>query len=396
MSKKSNWQVMQGVDERDNTRYRDVYEDQQLERSKIQQKQSPVSRTILAVIMTVLVAALAWVMLSVGQMAFSSLKGMSKSGLVTGSESSTEKMVKPAEGTQSQDYPYLAEILSSVSGYDYKVIVNPETGELGSETYDEPSDVPESAIPSWYKDSESKTSSTDASATDGGAVKRGSAVASEGLAYYMRPVLWKVLADLTISLVFFLMIYQVLMRNLASQNLMSDTTDINQYQNDQHIALPEEVMRKFDFFPDAGAHSNVQVSSMISHVALSNKGINPTKLSVRADKDIKDEDGDIIYLKGEVLTDEDGNVKTKTVPMFDKGFMEDLFTASGALKDKSVRKYYDATKIPYNPGNKDREKQKGYDTVADLINGDWTIPSYEMTTPAGAYVVDTAPVNTMV
>lgn len=396
MPKKSNWQVMQGQDEHDNTRYRDVYEDQQLERSKIQQKQSPVSRVVLAVVMTVLVAALAWVLLSVGQMAFSSLKGMSSSGPAIGSESSTEQTVKPAEGIQSQDYPYLAEIINPASGYDYKVIVNPDTGELGSETYDEPSDVPESAIPSWYKDSESQTSSTGAAATDGGAAKRGSAVPGSGLSYYMRPVMWKVLADLTISLVFFLMIYQVLMRNLAAQNLMSDTTDINQYQNDQHIALPEEVMRKFDFFPDAGAHSNVSVSSMISHVALSNKGIKPTKLSVRADKDIKDEDGDIIYLKGEVLTDDDGNVKTKTVPMFDKGFMEDLFTASGALKDKSIRKYYDATKIPYNPGNKDREKQKGYDTVADLINNDWTIPSYETTTPAGAYVVDTAPVNTMV
>ena len=55
---------------------------------------------------------------------------------------------------------------------------------------------------------------------------------------------------------------------------------------------------------------------------------------------------------------------------------------------------YDTTKVPYNPGNENRDKLKGYDTVADLINGDWEFPPYEPQRPAGAYLVDTAPVNT--
>lgn len=82
--------------------------------------------------------------------------------------------------------------------------------------------------------------------------------------------------------------------------------------------------------------------------------------------------------------------------MIDEGFMDDLFTASGAPKSKSVRLYYDARKIPYNAKNEDREKQKDCDTVADLINKDWELPDYEPQRPGGAYLVDTAPVNTMV
>ena len=45
---------------------------------------------------------------------------------------------------------------------------------------------------------------------------------------------------------------------------------------------------------------------------------------------------------------------------------------------------------------KNRDKLKGYDTVADLINNEWEFPYYEPQRPAGAYIVDTAPVNTMV
>ena len=63
---------------------------------------------------------------------------------------------------------------------------------------------------------------------------------------------------------------------------------------------------------------------------------------------------------------------------------------------ESLRKWYDATKIPYNPGNQNRDKLKDYDTVADLINNEWEFPYYETQRPAGAYIVDTAPVNTMV
>lgn len=205
----------------------------------------------------------------------------------------------------------------------------------------------------------------------------------------------KFFGSLLISGGLFAIMYQFLKKNLDAQNLLNDTSDINQYENDQHIALPEEVQRKFDWFPDVGAHSPVQVSSMISHMMLNNKGLNPVLLAERAKKDMYDEDGDIEYYKGEILLDDEGNEKTKKVPMIDMDFGEALFEASGNPKD--IRKFYDTTKIPYNPGGADRSKQAGeWDTVAEMINNEWKFPLYEPQRPAGAYIVDTEPVNTMV
>ena len=174
--------------------------------------------------------------------------------------------------------------------------------------------------------------------------------------------------------------------------MLSDTSDINQYKNDQHVALPEEVQRNYDWFPDAGAHSAVQVSSMISHMAILNKGLKNVDLAERAKSDIVNEDGTIEYYKGEILKDENGNPITKSVPMIDEEFMEDLFEASGAPKVKEVRHRYDTTKIPYNPDGSNRDKLGKFNTVADLINEDWEFPVYEPQRPGGAYIVDTAPV----
>jgi len=215
------------------------------------------------------------------------------------------------------------------------------------------------------------------------------------LDYFTNFTVGKLFGSLVTGVLVYAILYTVLKRNLDAQNLLSDTSDINQYENDQHIALPEEIQRKFDWFPDVGAHSPVQVSSMVSHMMLNNKGLNPVMIAERAKKDILDENGDIEYYKGEILLDDDGNSKTKKLPMIDMEFGDALFEASGNPKD--IRKYYDTTKIPYNPGGKDRTKQGGsYDTVAEMINNSWMLPEYEPQRPAGAYIVDTEPVNTMV
>lgn len=218
-----------------------------------------------------------------------------------------------------------------------------------------------------------------------------------GMTYY---VLHFSFARFMIALViaggFFGIMYAVLKRGLEAQNAMNETSDINQYPNDQHIALPEEIQRKFDYFPDVGATSSVTFSSMISHTALSNKGLKPIKFARRVPEDIRDDDGDIVLYKGEILRDEDGNALFEEKEPIDIAFMEALYDASGVPKKGELRKYYDPRLIPYNPGNKDRDKLKGYETVADLINGDWEYPEYEPQRAAGAYLVDTAPVNTMV
>jgi len=191
-----------------------------------------------------------------------------------------------------------------------------------------------------------------------------------------------------------------LMASWRSKHSMIDATDINSYENDQFIMLPQEMQRTFDWFPDTGAHSSVQVSSMISHMMLDRKGLKKIDVTQRHRKDVT-EDGRVVHYKGEPVVDADGQVVTAKLPLIDEKFGQDLFTASGIPVDqKEIRVPVDVRKIEYNPvddtkNRKDRDKQP-YDTVAELINNDWEFPEYEVQRPAGAYLVDTAPVNTMV
>lgn len=190
------------------------------------------------------------------------------------------------------------------------------------------------------------------------------------------------------------------MATWRSKNSMVDSTDINSYENDQHIMMPEEMQRMYDWFPDTGAHSSVQVSSMLSHMMLDKKGLKRIDVAQRHKKDVK-EDGALVAYKGEVVTDEEGYTVTAKMPLIDEKFGQELFTASGIpVSEKEIRTPVDVRKIEYNPidesgSRKDRDKLP-YDTVADLINNDWEFPEYEVQRPAGAYIVDTAPVNTMV
>ena len=221
--------------------------------------------------------------------------------------------------------------------------------------------------------------------------------------FNMAPNVSKVLISFAVAGIVFGLLYMVLERNLAAQNALSDTSDINQYHNDQHVALPEEIMQNYDYAPDVGAHTSVSVSGILGHVAIQKKGLKNVEVAERYDKDVKDEHGTILYYKNEIKEDENGNPITKSLPIIDMDFMDALYEASLediGKGDEDVRMYYDMTKVPYNPGNKNRDKlinkEKPYETVADLINADWEFPLYEPTRPAGAYIVDTAPVNTMV
>ena len=227
---------------------------------------------------------------------------------------------------------------------------------------------------------------------------------SLGFGHYLRPDPIKFLIVLVGTGIAFTISDVVFRRRIDAENASRNGADINQYKNDQHIAVPLELMTKFDFFPDVGATSDVVFSSMISHVALMNKGIKTVQVAKRATKDILDEDGEVALYKGEILRDDDGNPIMEEKPMFDIDFMESLFDASGLPRNKKLRIYYDPTQIKYNVGNENREKLKpkkgskyeAYNTVADLINDDWQLPIYEPQRPGGAYLVDTAPVNTMV
>src|SRR5699024_5495702 len=98
----------------------------------------------------------------------------------------------------------------------------------------------------------------------------------------------KFLVSLSVGFSIFGLLYLWLMRNRDAQNLLHDTSDINQHQGDQYITPPDELIRKFEWFPDVGGHSSVQPSSMISHVMMEKKGLKSVKVARRASEDVLD------------------------------------------------------------------------------------------------------------
>lgn len=305
--KLSAWDQLRNRDSSQTTQYRDVYEDQQLDRTSLGHKRSMKSRVVADIAMTIFFFFIFWVVFSI-----------------------IEAIQAQMTGTYEAPETFFADAVVAVYAHF-----------IGMFTFR------------------------------------------------------KFFFDLVFSGVFFGVMYLILYRSLQVQNEDEEVSDINNYPNDQHIALPEELQYKFDWFPDVGATSDIQFSSMISHMALSNKGLKTVQVAKRATEDILDEDGEIILHKGEIMRDEDGNAIMEEKPLVDKDFMHALFDASGLPNEKRLRKFYDTTQIPYNPDGKNRDKLGKFATVADLINADWQLPEYEPQRPAGAYLVDTAPVNTM-
>ncbi|ROR75978.1 Type IV secretory system Conjugative DNA transfer [Plantibacter flavus] len=374
--KASNWEKLSGRTAEQTLRNRDVFEDQQLDRSNIDGLQTRTSRTTVSLIVAGVVAVLTWGVFSAVALLIVVAGPIFNSGGISGT---------PA-------YYKIAQVNGSTVFHCYQI-----TDANGEAMLDQPCyKTEEEAIenpPEWWTTMQAAASEPDG--VDGGA-KVVMAPASDFPGQLLTFDIWKLLVSALAGLLTFGILHPILMRNLDAQNLMNDTQDINQYQGDQHIALPNEVMRKFDWFPDAGAHSSVQLSSMISHVMITNKGLRKVDLAVRADKDLLDDDGDVEYLKGEILRDENEAAITRSMPMIDEAFGDALFDASGIPEGKTLRKTYDTSVIPYNADGSDRDKLGKFKTVADLINSDWTMPEYEVQRPGGAYLVDTAPVNTMV
>jgi type IV secretory pathway TraG/TraD family ATPase VirD4 len=367
------WNQLGKQDELDSLAYQDVHGDQQLERSDIEAKISPVSREVASAVAGVLVFILVWALFSFGTMGVTmgrdALWRSSVPSYAVQNKALTKELGKPvwSEGCFS---PAL------------------ETGEIDTsdETcYEDAEDVPE---PQWHVDAvAAEKADRDAEL----AQRPNSAIG------WMLSFDWlKFVVSSIAGLVVWGLLRMRLLRNLKAQNLMRDTTDINQYKNDQHVALPEEVRERFDVVPDVGAHTGVSATTLISHSMVSNKGIEKVAFAQRAEKDILDEDGDVALFEGEALTDDNGDVVTKMVPMFDEEFGTALWNASGLPDNKQLRRRLDPRNVPYNPGNANRDKLKGFNTLADLVNGEWELPTYEPQRPAGVYYVDTAPANTMI
>lgn len=187
-----------------------------------------------------------------------------------------------------------------------------------------------------------------------------------------------------------------LVKQRQASNALYDSEDINTYTGDQHIALPEEAMERYSAFPDVGAHCETAPSSLIGHAMISSRGLKDVKVLRRYDKDVKDADGNIEHFKGEEILDADGEPLFDMVPIIDEDFGSQLWDDSKLLNEKALRLRFDARKVAYNPGGKNRDKAGKQDNLAAFINEGWEFPEYEPQRPAGIYMVDEAPVNTMV
>lgn len=417
--RKTNWSRIKDQTYVQTAQGRNVYDEQQLERGALPEKQTMLSRTILCLIISLIVSLFVyftWGMIASMASGIGSSIGTNSSTMTSVDETNhdmTDENSKEdgyfSEFYQQYNQDDVTEDAKSktkttyeTSGYRSK-LYQEATGETFTVT--EHTEVIEDAEDSSYSDSyeysdkdsyEYESENTDVKSDSTYNTKDTNSTqdtsGSTGLDFSCRSKAHLFVSILAGFLTFSLL-YPFMKRNLDAQNMLADTSDINQYTNDQHIQLPEEIQRRYDWFPDVGAHSSVQVSSMISHMALQNKGIKNIQVAKRYHEDVVDEDGTIVYYKGEIMRDENEDPIYEEQPLFDTEFATDLFTASG-MPD-NVHYSYDVKKIPYNPGGSNRDKLK-YDSVSSLINGDWTFPDYEPQRPAGAYIVDTQPVNTMV
>ncbi|PUB32488.1 type IV secretory system conjugative DNA transfer VirD4/TraG family protein [Promicromonospora sp. AC04] len=363
--KANSWDKISAREPGETLTNRDVHQGQQLDRGKLRTRRSRTPVVLASVVIGAIVAAAVWVLYSVIAVALTSV------GTSLG-----------AAPHATEPGAYYMETTTTGQGGAVVTCYRPltEDGEPDplATCYDHAADVP---LPDGSSDVRGDTTAQGSTTV----VKQLTSVSP-----------FKLFVALASGLLVTLVLGTWSARGVGAANLMSTTSDINQYPNDQHIALPEEIQRSFDWFPDAGAHSDVQVSSVISHVMLKQKGLGTVDVTQRAPKDLVDENGDVTYYAGEAVEDDEGEPVTRSLPIIDEAFGNDLFEASGLPQDKALRKAYDTTAIPYNPDGKDRAKLGTYKTVADLIKTDWSFPDYEVQRPAGAYLVDTAPVNTMV
>ena len=464
----STWEQLRNQDAGSSLKNRDVHHNQNLERARVEDPITKTSRTVVAVIIAVVVAIIMWVVLSMlqwGVTAFiaansSSVSNSGISSSAPGSSSADDWLVDTCTVTGASSTPCWTPLEDPSDNYSSEVARMsaaerselPTTREEAAEIYDEPQ---------WWIDQQAAEAKADADEDAG--EKETSAAGdardrlTEGFLHYLGSIGaygWKIWVTLLVTGGLYSVVYRVLMLNRQKQNLLRDQTDINPYEGDQHIAPPMEVATKYNVFPDVGATSSVEVSSLLSHMMLSKRGLPQVDVAERHTETTYDEDGEPEYFAGEIkytevpvfheedVLDDDGQIVakkgdpvlssqpvfdesgqpvfdelgqqvmemqptfrsepiTKRMPIIDEEFGEELFKASGVPDAKGadgnpLRKFFDASTIPYNPDGSDREKLGKYDTVKDVIIDDWEFPIWEKQRPGGMYIVDSAPVNTMV
>ena len=369
------YKEMQSVGIDHNARFRDVYNTQQVTRSELKPAATKKSKFVLAAIVMAVIVVVAYFAIS----SFSaSIFSISNNNQIA--KYKHLLMALDTDNAKQDGYfiDYEGNVIAYVkdSGGVYYQYTTPEKADE-SQSYTSISDVP---VPDWYDEVYTQKMKDKENYINQGYtpdVVRKNVKKYLGQADYKYRILHPSLVFIFVLFVTYIAgtfaLYGIFVLNLKRENLLSDTGDLNQYTNDQHIQTPLELLENpsFDLVPDAGAHHNHRVSGIVAHVMLNNDGI-------------KTVDG---------------------VPFFDKEFGERLFDSADVIPER--RKWFSPKKIKYNPNNKSRDRRspgkdkngnklKPYDTLADLINAEWYVPDYEPQLPGGAYIVDTRPINTLV
>lgn len=179
-----------------------------------------------------------------------------------------------------------------------------------------------------------------------------------------------------------------------NNNAPYSTDDLDAYEDDSYVRTMEHIAREFDAAPDAGLGFDGHVSSIVGHAMIANTGIKKIDMPVFDPT-----------VPGQVKKDEDGNVMTEKVAMFDEQFGRELYKFSNVAS--ADQRWYNAKDYAFNEKNSKKEIEKGgnerkgafgrknYDTLADYINGEFYPLETDTQRPAGVYFYDSRPVNTI-
>ena len=183
-----------------------------------------------------------------------------------------------------------------------------------------------------------------------------------------------------------------------NNNAMYLTDDMADHEDDAYIRSIDNLTQELEPAPDAGLGFDGHVSSIMSHIMVSNKGIKKVNMP-QFDPNVD----------GYVKRDQDGKIVRKMVPMFDPEFANMLFSMSQVPPE--FRNFFDARDYDFNRrltkkegGGKDKNgnwkragayNRKAYDKLSDYINHEFYPLDTETQRPAGVYFYDSRPVNTI-
>lgn len=413
--RESNWQKVSNRDLTESRANRDIQGSQQLDRSSFKELRTSTAPKVLAIVAGASTALLAYIAIGLLMFMWATLIGpaFSDGGVSHNDETEAESFELSVEEAQSRYgiAPYY--VMTKEPYGDYVTIdcARPltATGDFAdNKCYDSPEAL---SVPDWYAQKVQQAVANDPSMADKVAAAQEAQAAQQAqpkskqaddtiIGYmFKHPTWWRLLLSFIVGLIVWGPSRTVFMRQLEAENMLDDVTDINQHDSDAHIQLPQEVANTYAAFPDVGAIANQGVSSMLGHGMLSNKGLKKVRMAKRAEEDIVDpDDGEILVYKGDVIRDDDGEIiwEEKEVDLVDNDFSHALFTSANVPDDKRLRRFFDPSKTEHNPNGRVREIEGKHDTLAEYINDDWELPWYEPQRPAGFYMIDVAPVNTMV